>query len=234
MSARGTGVRIAVIDSGANVPHPHLPAMAGGVSFDILGARGGEWIDRIGHGTAVTAAIHEKAPGAELWAVKVFDRRLATSVPALIRAIDWAAELHATLVNLSLGTPNDVRVDDLRRAVERAAEAGTLIVSARYHDDRLWYPGSLEGVIGVQLDPDCPRDRVRVERLEGAAPVVYGSPFPRPIEGVPPERNLQGISFAVANVTGCLAAALSERTGVGGVEEALAVLEAEPSGSTVH
>ena len=32
------------------------------------------------------------------------------------------------------------------------------------------------------------------------------SPYPRPIDGVPPERNLKGLSFAVANVTGLLAA----------------------------
>jgi hypothetical protein len=31
------------------------------------------------------------------------------------------------------------------------------------------------------------------------------SGYPRPIPGVPPERNLSGISFAVANVTDWLA-----------------------------
>jgi hypothetical protein len=30
--------------------------------------------------------------------------------------------------------------------------------------------------------------------------------FPRPIPGVPPDKNLKGLSFAVANVTGLLAA----------------------------
>jgi hypothetical protein len=34
------------------------------------------------------------------------------------------------------------------------------------------------------------------------------SGLPRPIPGVPPERNLQGTSFAVANTTGMLALAL--------------------------
>jgi hypothetical protein len=35
------------------------------------------------------------------------------------------------------------------------------------------------------------------------------SGFPRPIPGVPPEKNLQGPSFAVANATGVLAAILA-------------------------
>jgi len=35
--------------------------------------------------------------------------------------------------------------------------------------------------------------------------VYRASGWPRPIPGVPPLRNLNGISFAVANVTGILA-----------------------------
>ena len=37
-------------------------------------------MDRLGHGTAVAAAIKEKAPDAEIYAVKVFDRALSASV----------------------------------------------------------------------------------------------------------------------------------------------------------
>ena len=40
----------------------------------------------------------------------------------------------------------------------------------------------------------------------GAAKGKGASPYPRPIEGVPPARNLQGVSFAVANMTGLIAA----------------------------
>ncbi len=35
-----------------------------------------DFVDRIGHGTAVAAAIREKAPGVELIAAKIFDRQL--------------------------------------------------------------------------------------------------------------------------------------------------------------
>ena len=57
----------------------------------------------MGHGTAVFAAIQEKAPEADLYAVRVFDDRLRTSVRALVAAIDWAAERGVRVVNLSLG-----------------------------------------------------------------------------------------------------------------------------------
>jgi len=63
---------------------------------------------------------------------------------------------------------------------------------------------ALPGVIPVQLDWDCPRERYRTSRIDGVE-VYRASGFPREIPGVPRERNLSGISFAVANVTGLLA-----------------------------
>ena len=67
---------VAVVDSGVNVPHPHLPAVAGGTAFDVEGRQHDDYTDRLGHGTAVASAIHEKAPDADIYAVKVFDDRL--------------------------------------------------------------------------------------------------------------------------------------------------------------
>jgi hypothetical protein len=56
------------------------------------------------------------------------------------------------------------------------------------------------------LDPSCGRHELAVA-LHGAPRAVgfASSGYPRPIAGVPVERNLSGISFAVANVTGFLA-----------------------------
>ena len=49
-------------------------------------------------------------------------------------------------------------------------------------------------------------ERKMIER-EDAIPWYKAAPFPRPIPGVPREKNLSGVSFAVANVTGFLARA---------------------------
>src|SRR6185503_13464481 len=73
----GSGVIVAVLDSGVRVPHPHLPAVAECVAID---PSHGDGIDRLGHGTAVASAIHDIAPGATLIVGKVFDRSLATNV----------------------------------------------------------------------------------------------------------------------------------------------------------
>ncbi|MXX33767.1 MAG: S8 family serine peptidase, partial [Gemmatimonadetes bacterium] len=101
---RGQGVTVAVIDSGVNGGHPHVGAVAGGVRIELSGEVSEDYVDRLGHGTAVFAAIQEKAPGAELYAVRVFTDRLKTSARALVAAIDWAAERRVRVVNLSLGT----------------------------------------------------------------------------------------------------------------------------------
>ena len=100
---RGRGVSVAVIDSGVNPEHPHVGAVAGGVKIGLSGEVSEDFVDRLGHGTAVFAAIQEKAPEAEIFAVRVFDDRLRTSVRALVAAIDWAAERGVRVVNLSLG-----------------------------------------------------------------------------------------------------------------------------------
>ncbi len=214
-------VSIAVVDSGVNVPHPHLPVVAGGVAIDLEGAESDDYADRIGHGTAAAAAIHEKAPDARLHAVKVFHDELATTVATLVRAIDWASARALRLVNLSLGTPNEFRVPELAPAVERALAAGTIIVSAHSLEGRAWYPGSMAGVVGVVMDPGQPRETVVVDELDGG-PVLRASCYPRPVPGVPPERNFNGISFAVANATGALAALLSDRPDIRTAEAAMA------------
>lgn len=203
----GRGVRVAIVDSGVHASHPHVGHVAGGVAIDEHGTRHADFVDRLGHGTAVAAAIREKAADAELFAVKVFDRTLATSVASLVDGIDWAAEHGMHLVNLSLGTPRREHEAALAGAVERATRANVLVVAARQDTGQTWLPGSLTGVLAVEIDWTLPRDRYRSAVVDGIA-VFYASGFAREIPGVAPERNLHGISFAVANMCGLVARAL--------------------------
>ena len=199
----GRGIRIAVVDSGVHVGHPHIGSVSGGIHVGAI-AEDDDYVDRIGHGTAVCAAIHEKAPNAELFAIKIFDRRLTAGGDVLARAIRYAANRGARLVNLSLGTTNAERLDDLRLAVRSATEAGAVVVAAREHDGIQWLPGLLPDVVGVSLDWSMPRHELEIIQQQ-ATTTFRASGYPRPIPGVPHHRNLSGISFAVANVTGILA-----------------------------
>jgi hypothetical protein len=161
----------------------------------------------------VTAAIKEKAGDAEIYAVKVFDRALSTSVATLVHAIEWAARWDITLVNLSLGAPRAEHEPALAAAVAYAARFGVIIVAADSdatpEGDRVrWLPGSLPGVVSVIADWECPRETFRVDEPGDGRTIFRASPYPRPVPGVPPERNLKGISFAVANMTGFVARVL--------------------------
>lgn len=199
----GRGVRIAVVDSGVAPGHPHVGEVAIGVSFvpSI-----GDTLDRIGHGTAVASAIREKAPDTVLVPVKVFHRALVTDARTLAEAIYWAADHECQIVNLSLGTANAEHAALLEAAIAYAAVHGTRVVAACESDGVRWLPGSLAGAIGVVGHADIDREEL-VAALE--APFehspVGASIYPRPVPGVPRERNLSGISFAVANATGFLA-----------------------------
>jgi subtilisin family serine protease len=209
----GQGVVVAVLDSGVHADHPHVGGVQGGVSFasdDVA-----DFVDRIGHGTAVAAAIREKSPGVDLLAVRVFERRLATDVDVLVRAITWAADHGAHLINLSLGTANAAHAERLAAAVQHAASHGSLVVSARQSNGVDWLPGSLPGVAGVVADWTCERDELEVTAASAdeGLPVFHASAYPRSIPGVPRERNLSGVSFAVANVTGFLARVLESADG---------------------
>jgi hypothetical protein len=201
---RAGGVRIAVIDSGVHAQHPHVNGVAGGVAFDASGREHGDLVDRLGHGTAIAAAIRDQAPDAEIFAVKVFDRQLSTPIGHLVQAIEWAAREGMHIANLSLGTARREHAAALRAAIEIAIAHQLLVVAAREDDGVLYWPGCLEGVLPVQVDWTCSRREFRVVQVEGRA-VVRASGLPREIPGVPPSRNLHGVSFAVANTTGCVA-----------------------------
>jgi hypothetical protein len=186
-------LRIAVIDSGVNPSHPHIVRVDGGWPEN-------DFLDRLGHGTAVMAAIQERAPDAEYFAIRVFDHQLRTNIDTLLSAIQWAVDHQMDIVNLSLGTSNSAHAEKFAPYISHAifvSPAGA-------------YPGDLTGVIRVAQDPALPRDQYRIE-----GETFYASCYPRPMPGVPPERNLNGVSFAVANMTGFVARAceaLSDRS----------------------
>ena len=87
------GVRVAIIDSGVHAAHPHVGGIVTGFGIAEDGTRSDDFVDRLGHGTAVAAAIREKAPDAELVAIKIFRRSLAADASTLVRAIDAALEI---------------------------------------------------------------------------------------------------------------------------------------------
>lgn len=208
--ATGRGLKVAVIDSGINTRHPHILARTSGIVIDSPNVARDDlsWNDELGHGTAVAAAIQEKAPNAEYFAVKLFGKSLAATSGRLLQCIEWAINQGMDLVNLSLGTHNFDYRPEFESLIKKAGAAGTLIVCARHEGQHPVLPGMLEDVISVDVNWQLSRHQYVPVRDN---PYCFeASGFPRPLPGVPLSRNLHGVSFAVANMTGLVARACEQ------------------------
>jgi len=182
-------VLVAVVDSGIDVDHPELEdRVAMGKSF----VNSPWWWDSNGHGTFVAGQIAAEmnnaqgiaglAPPADLLVAKVVRSDGTISPEAEARAIRWAVDNGADVINLSFGgmrDPYDSGRDTYSSleaaAVEYAVKHGVLVVAAVGNGDKAphapWeyanYPAALPHVIGVSAishDGSVPdfsnRDRV--------------------------------------------------------------------------
>jgi subtilisin family serine protease len=163
-------VRVAVIDSGLDVDHPEF---AGRVAFEQSFV-GGDVADHEGHGTFV-AGIIAAALGngqgiagiafpAQLLVAKVVRADGSIGPDAEAKAIHWAADQGARVINLSLGGLRDPiarKRDTYSRAEQDAISyaygKGAVVVAAVGNGDQApktpWnyasYPAALPHVIGV-------------------------------------------------------------------------------------
>ena len=164
-------VRVAVIDSGIDGGHPELDGrIAASRSF----VAGPALVDTQGHGTFVAGLIAAEtndgigiaglAPPAELLIAKVVDPQRSIAVEAEAKAIRWAVESGARVINMSLGGPRDPGNPDRDTysqleadAVAYAVSKGVLVVAAIGNSDQSptqpWpyasWPAALPHVLGV-------------------------------------------------------------------------------------
>ncbi|MFG2304508.1 S8 family serine peptidase [Actinacidiphila glaucinigra] len=135
----GSGVKVAVLDTGADTAHPDLKdRIVSTRSFvpdqDVQ--------DRVGHGTHVASTVagtgaasggQEKgvAPGADLVVGKVLGDEGEGQESWVISGMEWAARTqHARVVNMSLGSPEPSDgTDPMSQSLNAlSAETGTLFV----------------------------------------------------------------------------------------------------------
>lgn len=129
----GAGVTVGVIDSGwrSNPPDHRVGrgvVLTTPVPSDICPEVGTD--DSIGHGTMCTRLLLRVAPEVRVVPIKVFGRRLETSIDELEQAVAWGASHELDLLSMSLGTHQEHARDRLYHACFRALEKGTLIVAA--------------------------------------------------------------------------------------------------------
>ena len=207
----GKGVRVVVVDSGVNPRHSHVGGSVDGAGIyrgeDGAVHRGSDYQDTSGHGTAIAAVIRHVAPGADLFALKIFNGALATTPDVLEGALSYALQAGARVVNLSLGMEAAPSAPSLRALCRDAARAGIILVaSARNGANGASVPASYDEVIGVKGDGRLGEDTLMY--CPGGPCECLASPWPRSLPGLPRERNFRGNSFAAARVSGAIACLL--------------------------
>ncbi len=124
----GTGIGIAIIDTGIDPRHEDLRIVGGYATVNCFPpARcAAAWDDDHGHGTHVagTAAALDNdlgvlgvAPNADLYAIKVLDRNGGGTWAGVAEGIIWAAEQDIEVLNMSLGGGHS---ETVKRAVQCA------------------------------------------------------------------------------------------------------------------
>ena len=214
-------IPVAVIDSGVDKTHPDL---AGRIldAQSFVGGKAGT--DALGHGTFVAGLIAAGvdngvgiaglAPSARILDAKVVTKSRAIPVEAEARAIRWAVDNGARVINMSLGgirDPLDPDRDTFSRleadAVAYAISNGVVVVAAVGNSDQApsspWryasYPAALPHVLGVSAMSDTGAiptfsNRDRIYNDIAAPGLRILSVLPRPLTARFPSCSEQGYS----------------------------------------
>ena len=158
--ATGDGITVAVIDTGTDATHPDLVGQVSVLSTDVHGAtRASDDIDVGGHGTLVAgiiAAAKDNDLPSPLVGQGIHGVAFESTIldiradvedscgdtgddctfrdPDLITAIDYAIANGANIINMSLGGELAAPNPALEAAVQRATDAGVLVVIASGND----------------------------------------------------------------------------------------------------
>lgn len=151
----GTGIKVAVVDSGIDYNHADLAAnYLGGYDFVNNDA---DPMDDNGHGTHVAGTIAAAdngfgvvgvAPGAGIYAVKAIDATGYCYYSDVIAAINWAVNNDADIVTMSLGGTG--YSSTFKNACDNAYASGVVVVAAAGNSgSAVMYPAAFDSVIAV-------------------------------------------------------------------------------------
>jgi subtilisin len=238
--ATGTGVRVAVLDTGLDLKHPDL---AGRTITTRSFVQGEEAQDGHGHGTHCVGTScgprqPKTAPGygvayeAEIYAGKVLSNGGSGADGGILAGIAWAIASGCRVVSMSLGAatqPGDPYSRIYERVASRALARGTLIIAAAGNEsDRgqrviapVGHPANCPSILAVGAldargriaDFSCgTMDAIGAVDLVGPGVNVY-STWPMPTR----YKRISGTSMATPHAAG-VAALVAQATGASGYE----------------
>jgi subtilisin family serine protease len=181
-----------------------------------------------GHGTMVAGILHLVAPKATLMPLKSFGSDGAGNLSDIIRAIYYAAQNKATIVNMSFDmlTPSNA----LGYSITTAERQGIVFVASAGNDGKMEmvYPAGLTNVMGVaSTNPEDQRssfsnygDQIVWVAAPGEA-IVTTYPFGSYAAG-------WGTSFSAPMVTGGVDLVECAKSGITQIQAQFAMAQAQP------
>ncbi len=206
----GTGIHIAVLDSGVEIAHPEFAGkklLCDRVSEDgrFNNGSGG---DLYGHGTAIAGIIWDLAPRAEIGSFGVLGPNLKSRTTLVSAAATDAIERGFHILNCSFACSIPGHVGIFKTWIDQAWKAGVHVVAASGSHQEPEWPAHFTSVLGVDATRDNsphPIHPLRDGLIEFAVP---GSNC-RVAWKDGGHRVMSGSSFAAAHLTGLLARLLS-------------------------
>lgn len=210
----GSGVKVAVVDSGIEADHPAVDGRVAGyaaVTETLTGIdiETGPHEDNYGHGTACAGIIRSLAPDCELYSVRVLGAGLTGRGGQLAAGLRWAIENGMDVCNLSLGTTNRGFFGVLHELADLACFRNVILVTAANNLPVPSFPSTYASVISVAAH-------------EGQDPeLFYCNPRP-PVEFGAPGIDVRvawkggmwitatGNSFAAPHITGLVARTIAK------------------------
>lgn len=214
-SCTGDGVTVAVIDSGIDSTHPEL---AGRVIESVEARLDGKRVvfdtsqagDSAGHGTACAGIIARVAPDAKFSSIKVLGPGGLGDGHAFLAGLEYAIKQRYKLINLSLGTTKPQFFAPLHDLLDRAYQAGCIVVAAANNLPQPSFPSVFSSSL------------ISVVKSEITDPYNFGFRFGEVIELTAPgvnvrsawpgggHRSLTGNSFACPHIAGIIALLLEK------------------------
>lgn len=208
-SCTGEGVEIAIIDSGVDTEHAELEGKMG---KSVEAQKDDNKVifvesdtgDSAGHGTACAGIIGKIAPNVKINSIKVLGASGLGDGHAFLAGLEYAINQKFKVINLSLGTTKPQFAIPLHDLLDRAYQAGCIIVAAANNLPQPSFPSVFSSSL------------ISVSKSSEVDPFNFGFRFGEVIELTAPGvnvkttwlnngyRNLTGNSFACPQIVGII------------------------------
>ena len=213
--ATGRGVTVAIVDSGIDAAHPDLDGkIVESVEARVEGNRvvfePSAAGDSAGHGTACAGIVTRIAAEAKMYSVKVLGAGGLGDGQAFLAGLEYAINNRYQIINLSLGTTKPQFFVPLHDLLDRAYQAGCVVVAAANNLPQPSFPSIFSSSL------------ISVVKSTETDPMNFGFRFGEVIELTAPGvnvrtawpnggyRNLTGNSFACPHIVGVIARLLEK------------------------